>query len=128
MDNLEAANHYTDQVQGVGSKMLACTIAKELNESGWVSCNLKIRFCILFMQKILESKLKNPDNIILIQKIRKKPLSFIIRFLKRYPDKGLQLLSQSVMEELRGNQNYEFDELVQFQTALLDLLFPPSAN
>lgn len=128
MDNLEAANHYTDQVQGVGSKMLACTIAKELNESGWVSCNLKIRFCILFMQKILESKLKNPDNIILIQKIRKKPLSFIIRFLKRYPDKGLQLLSQSVMEELRGNQNYEFDELVQFQTALLDLLFQPSAN
>lgn len=128
MDNLEGRQDYTDQLQGTGSKMLASTIARALNESGWVSSDLKIRLCIMFMQKILESKLENTDNMALIQRIRKKPVRFIIRFLKRYPDKGLYLLSQSVMEELRENQKFQFGELVQFHTALLDLLFPPPAN
>jgi hypothetical protein len=128
MDNLEGRQGNTEQLQGTGSEMLAWTIARSLNECGWVNSNLKIQLCILFMQKILESKLGSTDNIALIQKIRKKPISFIIRFLKRYPDKGLQLLSQSVMEELRMNQKLQFGELVQFHTALLDLLFPPPAN
>ena len=125
MDNLEGRQ---DQLQGRGSEMLASTIAKTLNESGWVSNNLKIRLCILFMQKILESKVENTDDIALVRKMRKKPIDFMIRFLKRYPDKGSQLLSQYVMEELRENQKFQFKELVQFYTVLLDLLFPPPAN
>ncbi len=52
MDNLEGRLDYTDQLQGTGSKMLASTIARALNESGWVSSDLKIRLCIMFMQKI----------------------------------------------------------------------------
>ena len=128
MNNLEGIQDYTYQLQGTGSKMLASTIAKALNESGWVSNNLKIRLCILFMQKILESKVENTDDIALVRKMRKKPIDFMIRFLKRYPDKGSQLLSQYVMEELRENQKFQFKELVQFHTVLLDLLFPPPAN
>lgn len=128
MDNLEGRQGNTEQLQGTGTDIFACTIARALNESGWVNSNLKIQLCILLMQKILECKLGNTDNIALIQRIRKKPISFIIRFLKRYPDKGLQLLSQSVMEELRENQKLQFGELVQFHTVLLDLLFPPPAN
>ncbi len=127
MDNLEGRLDYTDQLQGTGSKMLASTVAKALNESVWVNSNLKIRLCIQFLQMILESKL-DTGNIALIQRIRKKPISFIIRFLKRYPDKGLQLLSQFLMEELKENQKFQFGELVQFHTILLDLLFPTPAN
>lgn len=125
MDNLEGRQ---DQLQGRGSEMLASTIAKALNESRWVGSDLKIRLCILFMQMILESKQENKDDIALFQRIKKKPISFMIRLLKRYPDKGLQLLSQAVMAELRENQKFQFGELVQFHTVLLDLLFPPPAN
>lgn len=128
MNNLEGIQDYTYQLQGTGSKMLASTIAKALNESGWVSSELKIRLCILFMKMILESKLENKDDIALFQRIKKKPIRFMIRLLKRYPDKGLQLLSQAVMAELRENQKFQFGELVQFHTILLDLLFPPPAN
>ncbi len=128
MDNLEATGNHIGQYPWAGSEMLARTIADALNECGWVNSNHKIRLCILFMQKILESKLEVSENIALIRKIKKKPISFIIRFLKRYPDKGLKLLSQSVMDELRENQKFKMGELVQFHTALLDLLFPPPAN
>lgn len=128
MDNLEVTENSIGQYQRAGSEMLARTIADALNECGWVNSNHKILFCILFMQKILESKLEVSDNIALIRKIKKKPINFLIRFLKRYPDKGLKLLSQSVMDELRENQKLKLGELVQFHTALLDLLFPPPAN
>ena len=99
---------------------------KALNESRWGVVILKFGFA-LFMQMI-ESKQENKDDIALFQRIKKKPISFMIRLLKRYPDKGLQLLSQAVMAELRENQKFQFGELVQFHTVLLDLLFPPPAN
>ena len=53
-----------------------------------------------------------------------KPISFMIRLLKRYPDKGLQSLSQAVMAELRRIKISVW-RACQFHTVLLDLLFPP---
>lgn len=128
MNNLEDTLKIAAQQEQAGSKVLAEAIASALNQSRWVSSNIKIRLCILFMQSILESKMEFTDNIALIGKINKKPINFLVRFLKRYPDRGLHILSQSIMEELREKQKFKLEQLVEFHTLLLDLLFPPQAN
>lgn len=119
-DNMDHAVNY----QAAGSELLARNVASALNESRWINNDLKIRFCILFMRSILDHKTHDPGRISLIQKINRKPLRFAIRLLKRYPEEGLSILSQSIMVELQSNQNFKLDQLVSFHTVLLNLLFP----
>ena len=107
------------------SQIFANALASAMNQSSWVNSNLKIRFCILFMQRLLEHRLVQSGNIQLVKKIKQKSIVFLIRLLKRYPEEGLHILSQFIIDELQENQHFEFEHLVQFQTILLELLFPP---
>lgn len=116
---------FTEENRTDASQFIASSVASALNGSKWVSKDHKVRFCILFMQRMLERQLENYSTIQVFNKMKKKPLAFIIRLLKRYPEKGMHILSQTIIDELQQNQHFKFDQMVQFQTILLELLFPP---
>lgn len=121
-DNFSIKNPIGDSV------FLAQNIANALNSSSWVSRDLKISLCISLLRGIMGSHEEKNESDLFVEKIKGKPFSFSIRLLKRYPEKGVKILSNSIIDELQRNQNYKLEQLVEFNNVLLDLLFPLNAS
>ncbi len=109
--------------QSSGKELLAKSFTNCMNDAAWVTSELKIEFCVLFLQAILD-RAYNQKIDDFTHRLRKKSVHFGIRLLKRYPKQGLQVLVNLIMDELIDHQKYSQDELFQFYAEVFERFFP----
>jgi hypothetical protein len=112
------------QNPGHNYTVLAKTLAAVMNKQPWIDCAMKKMFCVLFMKNILDRSVERSVDDGLLRAIKSKPLPTGIRFLRRVPGKGLDVLVAIISCELRVTQQLNEDEQMAFFRVLVDCLFP----
>jgi hypothetical protein len=115
------------QESGAGKALLARTFAEYIRHQSWITDDMKIEFCILFLNSILDRSY-NPTSDTLNYRLRKTSIHVGIRLLKRYPRRGLEVLVNLVLDELIDTQNYAQDDLFQFYNLVFLQFFPEKTN
>ncbi len=104
--------------------LLAKTLATLINGENWINWTLKKKFCMLFMNNLIDRSIEREVDSSLLEKIKSMPLASGIRFLKRTPDEGLKVLVVLIAEELNDQQEFSPSEQVAFLSEIYDGLFP----
>ena len=107
-----------------GINLLARTFARNFEGAPWISGELKLKFCILFLGNLIDGSVERDLDHQLVQKVLKKPMQFGIRLLKRSPDEGLRMLVALVMHELREEQRYSDSDFHKFYEEVIVTFFP----
>lgn len=107
--------------------LLAKTFAQCIDGTAWITKDLKIEFCLLFLNKILD-EIYDQKYRELTRNLRGRSVYFGIRLLKRYPKKGIEVLVDLVIYELVENQNCSQAELFTFYNELFPQFFPEKYN
>jgi hypothetical protein len=113
--------------QSSGKALLAKSFTKCMNDAFWVTNELKIEFCVLFLNAILDRSSNQKSNDF-TDRLKRKSIHFGIRLLKRYPQRGLEILVNLIMDELIDHQKYSQDELFQFYSEVFDRFFPATPS
>lgn len=106
-----------------GVTLLANTFTKCIDATDGITKNLKIEFCLLFLNAILENTYPKKYTD-LSKRLKNRSIYLGIRLLKRYPHEGIKILVGLIMNELVENQQYSTDELVQFYNEVFFHFFP----
>lgn len=107
----------------LGITLLANNFAKCIEDTS-ITKDLKVRLCLLLLQKIIDKTYANHNNTVLSSRLQNRSIYFGIRLLKRYPKQGLDVLSNLIIYELVNNQNCSQDELLLFYNKVFYRLFP----
>ncbi len=107
-----------------GVVILARNFACNFQGAPWITAELKLKFCILFLSNLIDGGVEKQIEDRVLQKVLKKSMQFGIRLLKRWPEEGLKMLVAVVMSELRNNQRYDESELQSFYDEVLTVFFP----
>jgi hypothetical protein len=107
-----------------GAQLLASTMSGAFDKATWINRDLKLKFCFLFMKNLLDERPERKPNPALVNKVGKRSLCAGIRLLKRYPEKGLQVLVSLVLTELKTTQRFTQIQIIEFYQELLNDLFP----
>jgi hypothetical protein len=110
-----------------GIALLANTFTKCIDNAGCVTKDLKIEFCLLFLNSILDKTYQAKDEN-LSDRLQNKSIDFGIRLLKRYPQEGLKVLANLIIRELVEHQHYSQDELLQFYSEVFSRFFPETTH
>ncbi len=113
--------------QSSGKALLAKSFTKCMNDASWVTNELKMEFCVLFLNAILDRSYNQKIDDF-THRLRRKSVHFGIRLLKRYPQTGLGILVDLIMDELIDHQKYSQDELFQFYGEVFDRFFPKNLS
>lgn len=113
--------------QSSGKELLAKSFTKCMNDASWVTNELKIEFCVLFLNAILDRSYNQKIDDF-THRLRKKSVHFGIWLLKRYPKQGLEVLVNLIMDELIDHQEYSQAELFQFYAEVFDRFFPKNLS
>lgn len=105
--------------------MLAKTFARCIDNSTFLTKELKIEFCAILLSAIVDSSYQ-PKTTDLTKKLKNKSVHSGIKLLKRYPRKGIEVLVDLIMFELIYNQNYTQDDLFQFYSEIFSCFFERS--
>jgi hypothetical protein len=124
MKNIRSSIQIAVRHPSSGSQLLAKTISDAFMEATWISRDLKIRFCIIYMKMIIGCELEQTIDDKLLEKVTRKSLPFGIRLLKRYPETGIFVLVKLIINELNQKQNFTLEQLVEFHSELLSHFFP----
>lgn len=104
--------------------LLAKTLATLINGESWINWTLKKKFCMLFMNNLIDRCVEREVDSSLLEKIKSIPLASGIRLLKRTPDEGLKALVVLIAKELNDQQGFTPREQVAFLSEIYDGLFP----
>ncbi|MFP4164883.1 MAG: hypothetical protein ACLFVE_12945 [Chitinispirillaceae bacterium] len=111
-----------------GVELLARSFARHFQGAPWITPELKIRFCILFLSNLMDNAVEREIDPGLLRRVLRKSMWFGIRLLKRWPEEGLKMLVAVVMSELRQNQRYSESEMQQFYDEVIGVFFPEAVN
>ncbi|MFP4014642.1 MAG: hypothetical protein ACLFVQ_11185 [Chitinispirillaceae bacterium] len=111
-----------------GVVLLARSFALHFQGAPWITPELKLKFCILFLGNLMDSAVEREIDPQLLKKVLRKSMQFGIRLLKRWPDNGLKMLVAVVMSELRQNQRYSQSEMQQFYDEVIGVFFPEAVS
>lgn len=106
-----------------GIELLANTFTQCIDDTTWITKDLKIEFCLLFLNAILENTNRR-EGTDFSNKLQHRSIYLGIRLLKHYPQEGLKILVELIINELIDNQNYSQDDLIQFYTEVFCRFFP----
>ncbi|NLE00602.1 MAG: hypothetical protein GX640_12085 [Fibrobacter sp.] len=123
MKNLEESINLAVRYPLTGVQLLADTVAQALIDAEWFDNEHKIRFCIGFLNEVVSDKKSELFDDHLFKKIKKRPIRFCIRLLKRYPEQGLKFLIHMILHELRDVQNFKMEQLIEFHSEILSRFF-----
>ncbi|MDG5815666.1 hypothetical protein QA601_11285 [Chitinispirillales bacterium ANBcel5] len=107
-----------------GVVLLARTFANSFKGAPWITREMKLKFCILFLGNIIDKNIEKSIDRDLAEKVLGKSIHFGIRLLKREPERGLRMLVALIMRELRERQKYSEDELQRFYDEVIVVFFP----
>lgn len=111
-----------------GVVLLARSFALHFQGAPWITPELKLKFCILFLSNLMDSEVEKEIDPELLKKVLKKTMHFGIRLLKRWPENGLKMLVAVVMSELRQNQRCSEPEMQQFYDEVIGVFFPEAVS
>ncbi len=106
------------------ARLLAKSFSQLLDDEDWIDATLKFRFCVLFIDNIIDQTVEKEVDKTLLIKIKHMPLRKGLRLLKRYPEEGMKVLVALVIEELRDQQKLGWNEQIDFYDELFTKLFP----
>lgn len=108
--------------------LLAKTLADMMTGEEWFDIELKTRFCILFLDNLIEEtsnvETKMDIDIETVNRLKEIPLTMGIRFLKRDPEKGIKTLVSIILNELIEHQKLSYDERLAFYDVMFANFFP----
>ncbi len=104
--------------------LLAKTLAKVMNDSGWIDRNMKKKFCAMFINNSIDHSEEKEVDKDLLEKIKYMPLPRGIRLLKRSPEAGLKVLVVLVAKELEHQQKLTHREQFEFYDEIFGSFFP----
>ncbi len=107
-----------------GAEILAKTLAHLLLGEAWITDELKLKFCIMFVDNLIDANVeKNIDRKIL-EKIKKLPFTEGLKLMKHRPKQGMKFMLVIIMEELKNQQGFTEKEQYVFYENLLSNFFP----
>lgn len=107
-----------------GAEILAKTLAKALVDQDWITEEFKLKFCIMFVDNLIDGNIEKNINRKFLDKIKQKPFTEGIRLMKKRPDQGMKFMLVIIMEELRHRQGFTEKEQFTFYDELLTCFFP----
>jgi len=107
-----------------GEMILAKTVAALLNKEDWLNDEYKLKFCIMFVDNLIDANIEKSINREILSKIRQKSFTDGIKMLKMRPEEGMKYMLVIIMEELRHRQNFDETQQYQFYEELLANFFP----
>ena len=107
-----------------GGKILAKTLADILLHEDWITEEFKLRFCIMFVDNLIDGNVEKDIDRKFLERIRKKPFTQGIKLLKSRPEQGMKYMLVLIMEELRLRQGFSEKEQSMFYEELLAAFFP----
>lgn len=107
-----------------GEGILAKTLASYLNRQDWLNDELKLLFCIKFVENLIDGSVEKSVDRNILAKLRKRSFTDGIKFLRKRPKEGIKYLVVIVIEELRHRQNFTEEQQFQFYEELLANFFP----
>jgi hypothetical protein len=95
-----------------------------MKSENWITDELKLKFCILFVENLIDGSIeKNIDRNIL-EKVKKKTFPHALRLMKKRPRLGMHFMLAIIMEELRCRQGFSEEAQFAFYEELLSNFFP----
>ncbi|MBD3418890.1 MAG: hypothetical protein GF398_02110 [Chitinivibrionales bacterium] len=108
----------------IGAELLARSYAHKLNQAPWFDRKMKIELSLLVLGSCLGGRTEPKVGKRLFKRVKKRPLEFGIRYLKRDSYHGLRMLAALLMDELRNNQHLSNSEIVEFSRILIREFLP----
>ena len=107
-----------------GAAILAKTIANILIGEDWITDELKLKFCIMFVDNLIDQHIEKSIDRKLLEKIKKLPFTEGLKLMKHRPEEGMKFMLVMIMEELRNHQGFTEKEQFVFYENLLAGFFP----
>ena len=107
-----------------GARILAETLATLMTGEEWVTDEMKLKFCILFVENLIDGSIEKSIDRTILEKIKKKPFAEGMKIMKRRPEMGMRYMLSIIMEELRHRQSFSEKEQFEFYDKLLVCFFP----
>ena len=107
-----------------GARILAETLANLMTGEEWVTDEMKLKFCVLFVENLIDNSIEASIDRTILEKIRKKTFSEGMKLMKRRPEMGMHYMIVIIMEELRHRQSFSEKEQFEFYDELLSCFFP----
>ena len=104
--------------------LLAKTLAQTMNGEKWIDRSMKKQFCLMLLNNHLDHAIEREADTKLLKRVKNIPLVQGIRFLKRAPAEGLNVLVSLVSNELQNSQKLSQEEQMLFYREVLNNLFP----
>jgi len=107
-----------------GAAILGRTIAEQLEKENWLNDEYKLRFCILFVDNLIDGSVEDSINPSLLQKIKKRSFVDGLKLLRKRPEEGMKYMLVIIMEELKNKQGFSSEDQFAFYDSLLKSFFP----
>ncbi|MBN1865516.1 MAG: hypothetical protein JW808_11505 [Victivallales bacterium] len=107
-----------------GELILAKTLAGMLNKQEWLNDEFKLKFCIRFIDNLMDGSIERSADPKIMGKLEKRSFTDGIRLLRKRPDDGINYMIAMVMKELRLRQGFDERRQFVFYEELLANFFP----
>ena len=107
-----------------GAKILAGTMVKTLQQENWLNDQYKLKFCIMFVDNLIDGAIEKSINPKILYKISQLSFTDGLRILRKRPNEGMKYMLAIIMKELRTKQQFSRKEQFAFYDTLLMSFFP----
>jgi hypothetical protein len=107
-----------------GAAIIARTLASTLIGEDWITDEFKLKFCIMFVDNLIDGNVEKNIDRKLLDKIKNRPFLEGIRLMKHRPREGMKFMLVLIMDELRNHQGFSEKEQFVFYENLLSSFFP----
>lgn len=124
--NISVKNSFKIAVRhpGAGAELLAKTIADILIGEDWITDEFKLKFCIMFVDNLIDQHIEKSVDRKILEKVKKLPFTEGLKLMKHRPEQGMKFMLAIIMEELRNHQGFSEKEQFLFYEKLLSSFFP----
>ena len=107
-----------------GAAILARTVASQLEKESWLNDEFKLKFCILFVNNLIDGSVEKSIDPDILKKIKKRTFIDGLKLLRKRPLEGMKYMLVIIMEELRNRQGFSSEDQFLFYESLLKSFFP----
>ncbi len=107
-----------------GELILANTLAEMLNKQEWLNDEFKLKFCIRFIDNLIDGGIERSVDPKIMEKLGKRSFPNGIKLLRKRPEEGMNYMVALVMRELRLRQGFDEKRQFVFYEELLANFFP----
>jgi len=107
-----------------GAAILARTVASELEKESWLNDEFKLKFCIMFVDNLIDGSVEKSIDPKILKKIRTRSFTYGLKLLRKRPAEGMKYMLAIIMEELRHRQGFSSEDQFLFYESLLKSFFP----